>query len=623
MNVTRTLLSMVILVTAGLWIVLQGINHSELKTQVKHLEREGHHLTSFLALHAIHDFQGDRRDYVLRTLFNHQRLQEMAYLLITDQNGSAIVNLTCGDEPLSVPRNISETAASALVFVQHDYALQSGDRITEFAKPIFHDGQKMGTVRLGIFQPQTPALTLEKISLLATIGFYILSAAIIATFGYAGFMKSVTRLRESILSKNPGTSSPISTLATQKSVNQSLEEIQTTWSDLQQQFDKINAANRKLNTRVSVLYYENNKTESVLDHMNIGILVTDTQNTILQINAYLLNLFCLTREAAIDQPADRILAHTDVEDFAKFVCHTDISNPPAAVEMQFPELAPGENFLLSHVQLGENAHPIGKLFILKTTTREKALEQATKDFTAHLSHELLTPLTTIQSYSEMLADDEVSGVEMRKEFINTINTETTRLARLIKDILNFSKLERGAMALNKVLVRSDWLFEDSLAAVEGTAQNKNITIDKILPDNFPSLIGDKEQLKGCLINVLGNAVKYTANNGKIIFELSEMEDRVVFDIRDSGCGIAEEDIPLVFNKFFRSEKAAVTSQQGTGLGLAIAAEIVFLHNGTIEVQSKLEEGTHFSIKLPKEEYYLGKENQSTSGRRRIPHQARH
>lgn len=605
-------------------MILQGINHRELNAQVKELEREGYHLTNFLALHTFSDFQGKRKDYVLRTLLNHHGFKQMAYLFIVDQNGKVIVNLTSGDEALEAFRKVSEEVLTAMVFVQHSYTTPSGDIITEFAKPIFFQGQKIGTIRLGLFNPRLPGLTLEKVSLLATIGFYILSAAIVAFLGYSGILRSLTRLRDTILSGKQGPVPSAEKNITQGDITQSLNQIQASWFNIQEQCDKINVVNQELTTRLSVLHFENAKTEAILDHLNIGIMVTDTENTIIQINAYLLNLFCLSREAAIDQPALQVLVHPDVAVFAEYLSRTEYSsNPQQVVEVKFSELAPGESFLLSHTEIGEKKHPIGKLFMLKAATREKRLEKATKDFTAHLSHELLTPLTTIHSYSEMLADDEVSGVEMRKEFINTINEETHRLARLIKDILNFSKLEGGTLTLNKGLVRSDWLFEDSLNAIEGAARKKNITIQKILPDNLPTLIGDKEQLKGCIINILGNAVKYTGENGKIQFELSELKNMVVFDIRDSGCGIAEEDLPFIFDKFFRSGRSEITMQQGTGLGLAIAAEIVSLHDGSIDVQSRLDEGTHFSIKIPKEEYYLGEEDQSVSRRRRIAHPASH
>jgi two-component system sensor histidine kinase VicK len=237
-------------------------------------------------------------------------------------------------------------------------------------------------------------------------------------------------------------------------------------------------------------------------------------------------------------------------------------------------------------------------------SKEKAAEKATHDFTVHLSHELLTPLTTIKSYSEMLMDGEISDSETQKEFYNTINSETDRLTHLIRTLLNVSKIEMGNLTLNKGLVKSDWLFEDSVAAVEGAALKKNISIQRNLPDHFPPLVGDKDQLKASLINILGNAVKYTPENGNIQFSVREQKDNVVFDVIDTGHGISPEDLPNIFDKFYRSKNPQISEEQGTGLGLAFTSEIVRLPDGDIEVVSELGKGTRFTVKIPKEEYRL-------------------
>ena len=127
-----------------------------------------------------------------------------------------------------------------------------------------------------------------------------------------------------------------------------------------------------------------------------------------------------------------------------------------------------------------------------------------------------------------------------------------------------------------------------------------------MPDNFPSLLADKELLQGAIINILGNALKYTPEHGKISFAISDQHETVTFEVIDTGYGIAKEDLPYVFEKFYRSGNKEITAQTGSGLGLAITAEIVRLHGGSIDMQSELGIGTHVTIRMPKEEYYLGK-----------------
>jgi len=233
------------------------------------------------------------------------------------------------------------------------------------------------------------------------------------------------------------------------------------------------------------------------------------------------------------------------------------------------------------------------------------VQRAQQEFIAHVAHELRTPLTNIKSYSEMLMDQEVESVEMQKEFYNTINQETSRLSDLIQNLMSLATMEMGGLTINKGLLRTDWLVAGSLSAVEASARDKRITIEKSLPDVFISIMADKELLISAIINVLGNAVKYTPEGGKIMFSIFEQDGNMVIEITDTGYGLAPEDIPHIFEKFYRSKNPKVAQQTGSGLGLAIAMEIIHLHGGDIEVQSKLGEGSKFTIKIPREDYLLG------------------
>ena len=207
----------------------------------------------------------------------------------------------------------------------------------------------------------------------------------------------------------------------------------------------------------------------------------------------------------------------------------------------------------------------------------------------------------------MLMDNEVEDREMQKEFYNTISEETTRLSRLIQNLLNISKIEMGSLTLSTGLVKTDWLVEDSLSSVEKMAQKKNIIIEKNVPDNFPSLVGDKELLKTSMINLLGNAIKYSPENSQITFSLINQKDMVIFDVIDTGYGISEEDLPHIFDKFYRADDPNIREQTGTGLGLVMTSQIIQLHGGEIEVQSEPGKGTHFTVRFPIEEYQLGKQ----------------
>jgi signal transduction histidine kinase len=322
----------------------------------------------------------------------------------------------------------------------------------------------------------------------------------------------------------------------------------------------------------------------------------------------MLNLLKKDRKEVTNHALTEVLTSEDIQ---ALISRQELEKPPLGlrqVETTFPELDPGKTFLIDLTYLKDDEGTlISNMFSIKDITSQKAMENASQGFIAQVAHEFLTPLTTIGSYNEMLMDGEIQDREMQKEFYNTISEETSRLSRLIQNLLSIAKIEMGGITLNKGLIKTDWLIGDSISAVEGSALKKNISITKNMPDNFPTLVGDKELLKIAVINILGNAVKYSPENKSITLSLQEQDDMVVLTIADTGYGISEEDLPHIFEKFYRSKDAHITEQTGSGLGLPMTAEIVHLHGGEIDVQSESGEGTQFTIIIPKEEYYLGKQ----------------
>jgi two-component system sensor histidine kinase VicK len=275
------------------------------------------------------------------------------------------------------------------------------------------------------------------------------------------------------------------------------------------------------------------------------------------------------------------------------------------METTFPATCPNDVFQVRTSCLQDHEGSImGNVISLNDITQEKSVEKAKHTFIAHVAHELRAPLTTIKSYNEMLMEGDVDDPETKKEFSNTINEEADRLANLIENLLNISKMELGGMTVEKGLVKTSWLYKDCLAAVSGPAKKKHITIRKKPPDKWPSLLGDKELLKVALINILGNAVKYTPENKSIGFAMEEHDDFVVFDVADQGYGVAKLDLPKIFEPFYRAEDANIQEQTGSGLGLAMTADIIRLHGGEIKVKSIQGKGTHFRIQLPKGNHQL-------------------
>jgi len=609
MKFKRIGIALLVFILAGIAIFTQILIRQEEKASTRDIHSKGNHIVSLIALHSIHDFEGAKRDFFIRTLMEYTYDQGLVYCFINDKNGKAIVALTPGNLGSEIPNHIQTKSLDANGLTHQPFkTIGSNHKIYEFAKPIFENGKKTGTVRVGLKPPLISIISMERISLLAMLAFFIISAITIVYYAFVQALKPMEQFSGNILNTCNGSTAVLNNSSKSFGILPMMEKFENSMVQLKQRLEKIETNNMELASRNGVLRFEKNQVVNILNSINCGIIITDTQDNVVHINDYMLNLLAKARPDVIDSSLEEVLKHDEITSFISRQETFEQIRINSHFDTDFPELVPGETFRIfcSYLVDGDKA-VLGKMIIFTNVTREKAAEKTTQEFTAHLSHELLTPLTTIKSYSEMLMDGEIEDSETQKEFYNTINGETARLSSLVKDLLNLSKIEMGRMTLNKGLVKSDWLLGDCIAAVEGPARQKNITIQRHLPDNFPALVGDKDLLKGAVINILSNAVKYTPANGEIHFSLIEEDSQVIFEIRDTGYGISEEDLANIFNKFYRSSNPQIAEQQGTGLGLALTSKIISLHQGEIKVKSELGTGTHFRIKIPKEEYYLEKQ----------------
>ena len=250
-------------------------------------------------------------------------------------------------------------------------------------------------------------------------------------------------------------------------------------------------------------------------------------------------------------------------------------------------------------------HPIsggGKqeahVWTIRDVTQQKLAEEMRNQFVDTATHELRTPLANIKAYAETLALADVIDVEQQKQFLNTINSEATRLARFVDDLLSVSSMELGSLSLNKQVTDLGRMLNEVLAKIRPQVDEKRLTLDVSLPEKMPEPELDKDKIAAVLVNLLGNAVKYTPENGHVIFRVNVTDRQIEVSIEDTGVGIAADELPKVFDKFFRSQDPRVQEQTGTGLGLALTHEIVRLHGGKITVESEINKGSTFSVLLP-------------------------
>ncbi len=240
----------------------------------------------------------------------------------------------------------------------------------------------------------------------------------------------------------------------------------------------------------------------------------------------------------------------------------------------------------------------GFVWSVRDVTQQKLADQMRDQFVNAATHELRTPMANIKAYAETLALGEVDDVEQQKMFCNVINDEVTRLARFIDDLLHLSRMEAGATTLQLQVTDMGRLLEETAKKVQPQMLQKKLRFDVDLPGKLPELIVDKDKLAVAVINLLGNAVKYTPEGGSVRMRVSLPRNWLQIDVEDTGIGIAEEELPKVLDKFYRSSDPRVRGEIGTGLGLSLAQEIIRLHSGKLSVSSQLNKGSKFTISLP-------------------------
>ena len=237
-------------------------------------------------------------------------------------------------------------------------------------------------------------------------------------------------------------------------------------------------------------------------------------------------------------------------------------------------------------------------WVLSDVTQQQMATQARDQFLMTATHELRTPLTNLQAYAETLQEEQDLEIERQKEFCNVINNEANRLGRLVDQLLTVSQMEAGSMVANRHELDLIPMLEYSADQLRGQAEQKQITLTTKLSAKLPTANGDRDKLQAALVNLVGNAIKYTPNHGQVVLRCSADDCWIRIDVEDTGPGIPEEEQAKVFEKFFRGAATREADERGNGLGLAFAREIARLHGGDVELSSVFGEGSVFTLRLP-------------------------
>lgn len=329
-----------------------------------------------------------------------------------------------------------------------------------------------------------------------------------------------------------------------------------------------------------------NKLEAILESMESGVIAIDNNENIILINSYSQKLFDLKEDNIGKKISDCIIDY-DLINFIREIPEIGTKE----VKLFHPierELRVKKSPIINYLN-----NSIGIVITVQDITDIKRLENMRSEFVANVSHELKTPLTSIKGFSETLRY--VDDSETKNKFLDIIDKESERLTNLINDILILSNIENIHKMESEYFNPGD-VIENVLDMVKSQAYKKSIIIK--YNDCFNSeILGSKDKFHQLAVNLIENAIKYSNENGIVKIDLTLEEQYFVFKVKDNGIGIPKNDIPRIFERFYRVDKSRST--RGTGLGLAIVKHIVKLFNGEISVKSKAGIGSTFTVKIKK------------------------
>ena len=344
------------------------------------------------------------------------------------------------------------------------------------------------------------------------------------------------------------------------------------------------------------LEQESKRLNSILSYMTDGVLATNRRGQITMINDMAKRQLGVESDDALNQ---NILELLKIED--EYELRDLITQSPEM--MIYSQNVNGE-YISLRVRFAlirrESGFISGLVAVLHDTTEQEKEERERRLFVSNVSHELRTPLTSVKSYLEAL-DEGALYEPVAPDFIKVSLDETNRMMRMVTDLLHLSRIDNATSHLDVELINFTAFITfilNRFDKMRSQDEDKKYELVRDYPINSVWIEIDTDKMTQVIDNILNNAIKYSPDGGKITVSMKTTDDQMILSISDQGLGIPKEDLPKIFDRFYRVDKARSRAQGGTGLGLAIAKEIIKQHNGFIWAKSEYGKGSTFTIVLP-------------------------
>jgi len=371
-----------------------------------------------------------------------------------------------------------------------------------------------------------------------------------------------------------------------KAIRQKPEEISSGAKELESLSSAISSLISTFDIQHSVLDSERSRLATVLDQLTDGVLIADAHGLIQFANPASGRLFQFTNPVS-HSIVEVVRNHQLVEAWRR--CQQSGQMQSESVEL------PTRHQFLQLVVIPDQ-HTSGSLLLVQDLTRLRRLETVRRDFVSNLSHELRTPLASLRALAETLQDGALDDPPAARRFVDQIQIEVDALTQMVNELLELSKIESGRFSLDRSPVAPYDLLASASQRMQLQAERADLSLRAECTNDLPTVQIDAQRLEQVLVNLIHNSVKFTHPGGEIVLFAEPDEGSVRFAVRDTGVGIPVDEVPRIFERFYRVDKSRTGN--GTGLGLSIAKHIVEAHGGRIWVESREGEGSTFYFTIP-------------------------
>jgi two-component system phosphate regulon sensor histidine kinase PhoR len=345
----------------------------------------------------------------------------------------------------------------------------------------------------------------------------------------------------------------------------------------------------QLREQIQALESERAKLFAVLEKMTDGVVIVDQQGFILLMNQTAESMFGVPHGTSTGKPlVEAIRHHQPFELWQK--CQKFGATEEASLDLS-------KRLILHGIAtpLGQ-ALPGSTLLLFQDMTRQFQIETLRRDFISNVSHELRTPLAAIKALTETLQDGALEDPPAARRFLGQMETEVDSLSLMVTELLELSRIESGRVPLAVKPTRPVDILIPACDRLRLQAERSGLTLIVECPDDLPAVQADAPRMQQVVVNLLHNAIKFTPPSGQVTLSASRQGEAIIFAVQDTGIGISPEDLPRIFERFYKADRARTTS--GTGLGLAIARHLVDAHGGKIWAESELGKGSTFYFTIP-------------------------